>query len=124
MSNVVPVQEAKFKPKGVGMVNWRPKWSRKKLYGMLARHTPKAIATVVELLESPNHNVRLGAAKLIASKTLPDLQSLEVEGELKSQVTVNVVRAYLQDTIIDATVKRKLLNKPKSKAKSKGKKQA
>ncbi len=65
--------------------------SRDEIYARLAQHVPKAIATLVSLLDSPNANVRLGAANQILNKTIPDLKSVEVEGEVKHAVGVVVL---------------------------------
>lgn len=44
-------------------------------------HAIRAIEVAAELLEHGNENVRLGAAKLLLAKVLPDLKSSEITDE-------------------------------------------
>ena len=53
---------------------------RGSLYRMTSKHAKKAIEVLVELLESKHPNYRLGAAKIIINKCLPDLKATEVKG--------------------------------------------
>ena len=51
--------------------------SREMLYSEAASLAPKALKVVEELLSHKNENVRLGAAKTVLAKTIPDLKSSE-----------------------------------------------
>lgn len=67
------------------MVNKEPRGpgnpSRKKLYAQAASHAPRAIEILAELMENgDNHNVRMGAARTLLAKAIPDLKALEVAG--------------------------------------------
>lgn len=54
---------------------------REILYSEAASHAPRAIEILVELMEKgDNDNVRLGAAKTILAKAIPDLKSMELTG--------------------------------------------
>ena len=70
------------------------KMSAKSLQEMIRPHVVDAIIATVELLNCPNENVRLGAAKLLMSKVLPDLKATELTGDialtLKSIIKVPV----------------------------------
>lgn len=52
-------------------------------YAMVSKHTPKALKVIVDLLEHKNENVRLGAAKVIMNKVIPDLKATEMKVEGK-----------------------------------------
>lgn len=54
--------------------------SRDNLYARIANHLPKAIDKAVEMLESPNENVRLGAIKVLLDRGLPPIKALEITG--------------------------------------------
>ena len=56
---------------------------------MVSKHTPEALETIVKLLKHKNENIRLGAAKVIMNKTIPDLRS--VEGKIEGEVVVGLV---------------------------------
>ena len=63
------------------------------LYNEAAKHAPRAIEIVVDLMEhGDNDNVKLGAAKTILAKAIPDLQAMEVRGdaEVKYLISLNV----------------------------------
>lgn len=64
--------------------------SNKALNNLIRGFAPKAVSTLVDLLDSPNHNVRLGAAKSLLSKVMPDLKAVEhsSDGTLQGLVIV------------------------------------
>ncbi|HEC65803.1 MAG TPA: HEAT repeat domain-containing protein [bacterium] len=63
--------------------------SKRGFYAMVSKHTPEALETIVKLLKHKNENIRLGAAKVIMNKTIPDLRS--VEGKIEGEVVVGLV---------------------------------
>ena len=60
----------------------RPKIpNRQGLYARTAKYAQKAIDTMVSLLESRNEAIRLGAAKALLDKCLPDMKAInDTEG--------------------------------------------
>lgn len=50
---------------------------RQVLYSMASRHAEKALLRLVELLDSKNESVALGAARTLLDKTLPSVKALE-----------------------------------------------
>lgn len=54
--------------------------SVKAMQEMIRPYAVEAIRTAVQLLKSPNDNIRLGASKLLLAKVLPDLKSSELTG--------------------------------------------
>jgi len=71
--------------------------ARKTLYQRIAKYGPMAIATLVKNLDNPRASIRNQAARLILSKVIPDLKSMEIAGEVNQKVTVTVRPQYLQD---------------------------
>ncbi len=66
--------------------------SRKILYATAAKYAPEAIEVLLELMRSgDNDSVKLGAAKTILSKSIPDLHAQEITGEGGGPVKVQVV---------------------------------
>lgn len=56
--------------------------SRKKLMEIARPHAEEALKVTVDLMyNAPNDSVRLGAAKTILNKVIPDLKAVEVSGE-------------------------------------------
>lgn len=76
--------------------------SNKALQAMLRGMAPKAVQTLVELLDSTYDNVRLGAAKALLAKTMPDLRAVE----LSSSEDIKGLVIIRQDTgeVLDAEV--------------------
>lgn len=64
--------------------------SNKELQEMVRAHIPKAIQTLVALLDSPNDNARAGAAKVIMAKVLPDLKAVELTGEDGKAIKIDI----------------------------------
>lgn len=51
------------------------------LYSQAAAHAPRAIEVLVEIMnKGDNDNARMGAAKSILAKAIPDLKAVEVTG--------------------------------------------
>ena len=61
------------------------------IYNAVARERKKILNTLFELLDSRNPNVRLGAAKCLINKILPDLKSQEITGADGQPFTITVV---------------------------------
>ncbi len=67
--------------------------SNKSLQAMTRRHVKRAIEITVELMESAdNDSVRLGAAKSIMNKVLPDLKSQDIKMD-GAIIEVNVIKS-------------------------------
>jgi len=54
--------------------------SRAMLYSQAASLAPRAIEVLKELMECKNENVRMGAAKVLLAKAIPDLKAMELTG--------------------------------------------
>jgi hypothetical protein len=66
--------------------------SNRALQEMARPYAKAALETVFRLLtEGDNDNVKLGAAKIILSKVLPDLKATELTGAGGSSFTINVI---------------------------------
>ncbi len=66
------------------------------LYSEAAAHTPRAIEVIVELMENgDNDNVKLGAAKTILSKSIPDLRATEITGKEGQPFAIELVKDWL-----------------------------
>lgn len=56
--------------------------SREKLYAKCAQYAPKAIEVLQELMgEKYQPSVRMGAAKVLLAKAIPDLKAMEITGQ-------------------------------------------
>lgn len=75
--------------------------TRTNLYAKVARHIPKAIDVLVALLDSRNEGIRMGAAKEIINKGLPDLKAMEVTGENGEPIRliINAGNGFLPATL-------------------------
>ena len=70
--------------------------SRDILYTEAAKYALRAIEVVVELIESgDNSNVKLGAAKTILAKTIPDITANEISGVKGQQLQVKIIKDYV-----------------------------
>jgi len=59
-----------------------PTRSRQGLYAMAAKYAPRAIEVLQELMEhGDNSSVRMGAAKVLLAKSIPDLKAMEMTGK-------------------------------------------
>jgi hypothetical protein len=68
--------------------------SRQQLYAMFSPHAELAIETLVKACSNGNPSVRVGAAKTILAKLVPDLKSTEILGQDGQQFTINIIRDY------------------------------
>ena len=79
--------------------------SRQELYAKTSKHAPRAIEVLLELMENgDNDNVRLGAAKCILAKTIPDIRATEITGEGGGPIDVNIVKDFIYDAQPGGTV--------------------
>lgn len=69
--------------------------NRRGLYAVAASHSKEAIKVLVELMYSRNENIRLGAAKALLGKALPDLRATELSGEIHEPIRVGIIKEYL-----------------------------
>ncbi len=53
--------------------------NRQGLYSKIAKFSDLVVDTLVEMLDSRNENIRLGAAKALLDKILPDLKAVSAE---------------------------------------------
>jgi hypothetical protein len=60
------------------MATRRKPTSKQALYSSISSHAKDVIVRLVELTQSKNENVALGACKVLLNKTLPDIKSVEV----------------------------------------------
>jgi hypothetical protein len=72
--------------------------SKQTLYQIASRHSRAAIERLVELMNSTNENVALGAAKVLLQKTIPDLKHEENVVEFNQT-------AVLTDSQIDQRIR-------------------
>ena len=67
------------------------KYNRQGLYAKLEPHVPRAVEALVELLESRNDAIRLGAIKTILDKCIPDVKAMEITGEDKGPIVIKII---------------------------------
>lgn len=72
--------------------------SRSAVYAKLAVHSDKAIKRLIELLDSKNENIRLGAINKILDKVVPDVRSIEVGGIEGKPLGVVILPALRNET--------------------------
>jgi hypothetical protein len=65
--------------------------SRDAAYRKTAAHFQEALDVWVELLNSRNDAIRLGAANKIIDKCLPDVKSVEITGENGGPIKLNLI---------------------------------
>lgn len=66
--------------------------NRQGLYAQTAKHAEAAIGVLVTLMSSRNENIRLGAARTLLDKCLPDLKAVDLKTEEDKQpIQVTVV---------------------------------
>ena len=66
--------------------------SRAALYHKIASKHDKILKRLLELLESKNESIALGAANTLMGKILPDLKATELTGENSGPVLVRIVQ--------------------------------
>lgn len=65
---------------------------REVLYNEAAKHTQRAIEVLVEIMNNgDNDNARMGAAKAILAKSIPDLKAVELSGPDGSAIQLKYV---------------------------------
>lgn len=73
--------------------------SRSTAYSLASGHFQTALDVVIHILQnSTNDNARLGAARTIIDKVLPDLKSSEITGEVALQL-INVIRTPMKQPL-------------------------
>lgn len=66
--------------------------SRAQLYAIVQSHSKEAIRTLVEIMNtSRNEGMRMGAAKAILDKCVPDLKATEITGENGGDVLIRLI---------------------------------
>lgn len=66
--------------------------ARDVLYSEAAKYAPRAIAVLVDIMEhGDNDNARMGAAKAILSKAIPDLKSIEADIRGNEPLVIKIV---------------------------------
>lgn len=78
--------------------------NRQGLYAKAAKHAVAALDVLVKLLESQNENIRLGAARSILDKCLPDVKAIEADIDTKSQQPLTVLA--ITSSELDTQVKK------------------
>lgn len=76
-------------PKKEGVTN------RQGLYAKVAKHEDKIITTLLEMLDSTNESVKMGAAKTLLGKILPDQKAVEVAGADGGPIQINLLGKYV-----------------------------
>lgn len=66
--------------------------NRQGLYAKAAKHAELAIDTLADLLNSKNENLRLGAAKAILDKCLPDLKASSLSTGTENPIPIMDVK--------------------------------
>jgi len=69
--------------------------SRQQLYSVVSAHSKEAIRRLVQLMNSKNENVALGASKALLSKALPDLKAQELTGGDGEPVKIQLIKDWL-----------------------------
>jgi hypothetical protein len=73
--------------------------SRNKAFQMASAHFSLALETVIDVLRNgTNENARLGAARTIIDKVLPDLKASEITGENGGAIEIIFHSSLKQDT--------------------------
>lgn len=69
--------------------------NRQGLYAKTAKHAVLAIETIIDLLNSKNENIRLGAARTLLDKCLPDVKASEIL--LENTRPLQIIITYEKD---------------------------
>ena len=62
--------------------------SKQTLYQLASLHSRAAITRLVQLMDSSNESVALGACKILLSKTIPDLKSIDGMGSAEAPIAI------------------------------------
>ena len=66
--------------------------SRQTLYQVASKYSKEAIETLYDLMKNGNQeSVRMGAAKALLDKALPDLKTTEFTGENGGDIVIKIV---------------------------------
>lgn len=65
--------------------------SQQGVYSKVASHEDKILQTLLDLLDHKNENVRLGAAKVLYNKIIPDKKAVEVSGLNGEPIKLNII---------------------------------
>ena len=65
--------------------------SRLHLYQKTSKHYGKSLKAILQCLKSNNESIKLGAAKVLMDKILPDIKSLELQGDDGEPIRYNVL---------------------------------
>lgn len=77
------------------------KISKKELQEKVRRHGYHALTEILNLMyKSANERIRFDCAKIILDKTLPNLKSVELDGELKNSFVMNFVKYSETDPLV------------------------
>lgn len=66
--------------------------NRGSLYNVVGRERKKILNTLFELLDSHNENVRLGAARTLLNKLLPDLKATDINAGGAEPIRLNIIK--------------------------------
>lgn len=76
------------------------------LYAKIAAKKDKIYEVLFQLLDSRNENIKLGAAKTLLNKIVPDLKSVEVQGGINAdgtrraiEISINCGRGFVPATV-------------------------
>ena len=67
--------------------------SRQGLYAIAAKYSAEAIKTLYDLMKNGKQEaIRMGAAKALLDKSLPDIKAVEVTGEDHGPIEILIVK--------------------------------
>lgn len=70
--------------------------NRQGLYAYVSQYTKEAIDVLVEIMRTTrNESLKLGAAKAIIDKNLPDVKAVEITGQDGGPIRVQLINNYL-----------------------------
>lgn len=78
--------------------------NRQGLYSKIAKHSDVILKSLFDLLDSKNENIRLGAAKVLLNKIVPDLRAENLEVQNNEGIKVNVIGGgygFENQTVVD-----------------------
>lgn len=71
--------------------------NRQGIYSKFEPHAEKAIGVLVEAMERGNWAVKIGAAKIILAKLVPDLKAIQSTPEDNKQINIRFVDESLSN---------------------------
>lgn len=66
--------------------------SKQAIYTKIASNSNKIIEVLLESLDSRNPSVRLGAAKILINKIVPDLKAVEWSTDEKKPIAIQIIK--------------------------------